>query len=285
MCHPWGDVSSDSGAPLVAVPFCVLAMTDIDRIISLKDVYLENNGLDQLGVSELVSYLQLQGALGRNACRQLRKLLRRGLIPNARQLGGKGFRWCIGHSNYQAIQSSSSESVGHQAVVADARSCCARVNSLAPVADCDSEILIMGTLPGRASLRVRQYYADHRNHFWAIVAGIFNATLPAAYNDRLELLRNRHVALWDVLKFADREGSKDNSIKNSVANDILGFINSHPMLRVIALNGGAASRCFASHVDLRRLPKYIRIVTLQSSSSNNRISVNEKIRDWKRMLG
>lgn len=49
------------------------------------------------------------------------------------------------------------------------------------------------------------------------------------------MLKRHHIALWDVLKSANRESSLDSDIENPNANDILGFISTHLNLRVIGL--------------------------------------------------
>ena len=78
---------------------------------------------------------------------------------------------------------------------------------LEPVADSKSEILILGTLPGKELLKAGQYYANPRNQFWKIISNIFNDAIPNSYDERLKVLKEHHIALLDVLKSANRKSS------------------------------------------------------------------------------
>ena len=99
------------------------------------------------------------------------------------------------------------------------------------------------------------------------------------------LFRSHHIALWDVLKSANRESSLDSDIENPNANDILGFISTHPNLRVIGLNGKDAGMYFRKFTGVHNLPKNIRVVSLPSSSSSNtHFTIDDKIGLWKLIL-
>lgn len=244
-------------------------MTDIRRIISLIDIYFETNGINRATANEISLYLEKCGVLSHSTKGQpLRELLRAGMIPNAEQPGGKGTPWYIRHST-------DNQKFGSLGITKSQRdeakfpSTIAFTNGLSPVADLDSEILILGTLPGKASLRTKQYYANRGNQFWAIISGLFNETMPVTYQDRLNFLKRHHIALWDVLRSANRAGSLDADITDPVANDITGFILAHPKLRVIGLNGKKATDYFWTYVNLQKLPEGFRIVSLPSTSPRN----------------
>ena len=76
--------------------------------------------------------------------------------------------------------------------------------SFPPIVGANARLLILGTLPGEESLRLRQYYGHPRNHFWPLIAAIFDKSLPAAYAERERLLKRNRSALWDVLESAER---------------------------------------------------------------------------------
>lgn len=101
-------------------------------------------------------------------------------------------------------------------------------------------ILILGTMPGKESLRLQQYYANRSNRFWKIIAKAADKPLPEDYSKRLKLLDQLHIALWDVYASAERKGSLDSNIKNGEQNDVQSLINSIPSIKKILFNGGKA---------------------------------------------
>lgn len=259
-------------------------MVDINRIIALIDKYLEATGLNRVEANEISIYLEKNGALNHSTKGQpLRKLLREGKIPNAEQPGGKGTAWYIRHSNIKAdVPSKSMQPLAPRKIKIDQLKSIAISEGLEPVADSKSEILILGTLPGKLSLRTQQYYADSRNYLWRIISSIFNEIVPNSYEGKLLMLKRYNIALWDVLKSANRESSLDADIKNPDANDILGFISTHPNLRVIGLNGKDAYNYLVKYIGLSIIPTNIRVVILPStSSSNTHKTLDEKITQWK----
>lgn len=112
-----------------------------------------------------------------------------------------------------------------------------------PVVDAKTRVLILGSLPGDASLAARQYYGHPRNAFWRLMEGVIDAPLVArAYEDRLATLLAHGVGLWDVIAEARRPGSLDAAIRDPAANDLIALIDTLPALKLTAFNGGTASR-------------------------------------------
>lgn len=101
-------------------------------------------------------------------------------------------------------------------------------------------ILILGTMPGKESFRLQQYYANRSNRFWKIIAKAADKPLPEDYSKRLRLLDQLHIALWDVYASAERKGSLDSNIKNGEQNDVQSLINSNPSIKKVLFNGGKA---------------------------------------------
>ncbi|MFX1762644.1 DNA-deoxyinosine glycosylase [Paraburkholderia sp. A1RI-2L] len=113
----------------------------------------------------------------------------------------------------------------------------------APVVDAHTRVLILGSLPGEASLAHQQYYAHKQNRFWHLVGEVIGANLPAmAYDARLQTLLEHRVGLWDVVAQARREGSLDGNIRDHAGNDLIALIEGLPALEAIAFNGGTAAR-------------------------------------------
>lgn len=118
-----------------------------------------------------------------------------------------------------------------------------RKAGFAPVVDAATRVLILGSLPGEASLAARQYYGHPRNAFWRLMEGVLDTALVAlAYEDRLAALLARRVGLWDVIAEAERPGSLDAAIRDPAANDLLALIDALPALRLVAFNGGTAAK-------------------------------------------
>jgi hypoxanthine-DNA glycosylase len=112
-----------------------------------------------------------------------------------------------------------------------------------PVVDASTRVLILGSLPGEASLAVQQYYGNPRNAFWRLMEGVLGASLaPLAYEERLTTLLAHGVGLWDVIAEAERPGSLDAAIRDPAANDLLALVETLPALRVVAFNGGTAAK-------------------------------------------
>lgn len=119
----------------------------------------------------------------------------------------------------------------------------ARKAGFPPVVDANTRVLILGSLPGEASLAVQQYYGNPRNAFWRLMEGVLDTPLvPLDYEARLAALLAHGVGLWDVIAEAERPGSLDAAIRDPAANDLLQLIETLPALRAVAFNGGTAAK-------------------------------------------
>lgn len=94
--------------------------------------------------------------------------------------------------------------------------------SFKPSIDNNSEILILGSMPGVKSLEEQQYYAHPQNHFWKVMAHICNVPNLAdcGYQTKLRILLQKKIALWDTIESCKRDGSLDSDIQNETPNDI-----------------------------------------------------------------
>ena len=120
-----------------------------------------------------------------------------------------------------------------------------------PVVDSHTRLLILGSLPGDASLKAGQYYGHPQNGFWRLVGGVISVDLVAQpYPDRLEALKAAGVGLWDVIASARRPGSLDTAIRDVEAADLNRLINTLPALRA-ALELAVAEEDYAEAARLR----------------------------------
>ncbi len=118
-----------------------------------------------------------------------------------------------------------------------------RLQGLPPVVSAGTVVLVLGSFPGAASLRLRQYYAHPQNHFWKILQALWPLhPLPPAgsegYAARCDWLLARGLGLWDVYESCEREGSLDTSIRNAQVNDFAHLQAVCPQLAAVAHNGG-----------------------------------------------
>ncbi|KMN31727.1 2-hydroxyacid dehydrogenase [Chromobacterium sp. LK1] len=148
-----------------------------------------------------------------------------------------------------------------------------------PVARADARVLVLGSLPGDASLQAGQYYAHPRNQFWPLLQAITGRPLvELAYAERLDALQGAGVALWDVIASARRRGSLDTSIRDQRANDLRELAQSLPRLRAVAFNGATAARA-AGQLDGLGLD----ILALPSSSPAHTLAFDRKLEVWRQL--
>lgn len=155
--------------------------------------------------------------------------------------------------------------------------------SFAPVVDRATRLLILGSLPGDASLAQQQYYAHPQNRFWHLLSDVLQVELVKLdYASRLHNLLAHRVGLWDVIAQAQRRGSLDSQIRNRTDNDLLALINTLPHLQAIAFNGATAAKIghklLAASVD-KYANKY-QILSLPSSSPAYTLAYPLKLNDW-----
>ncbi|WP_072395766.1 DNA-deoxyinosine glycosylase [Hyphomicrobium sp. CS1GBMeth3] len=139
------------------------------------------------------------------------------------------------------------------------------IRSFPPIAEPSARILILGSMPGVASLEAKQYYAHPHNAFWRIMGELVGAGFDKAYEERTRILQAHGIAVWDVLQSCVRPGSLDSNIRDEVPNDFASFFAAHPRLTHIGLNGGKAAASFRKHAT-RHCPDGVIVTTLPSTS-------------------
>lgn len=160
----------------------------------------------------------------------------------------------------------------------------ASVRSFPPIENRQARVLILGSMPGAASLRAGQYYAHPQNAFWPIMGALVGADPSLPYRARVTALKAAGIALWDVLASCEREGSLDADIcKDSiVANDFAGFFAAHPRITDILFNGGMAEASYRRHVAQFMDCTSLRFARMPSTSpANASLSRNRKLDAWR----
>lgn len=154
--------------------------------------------------------------------------------------------------------------------------------------DCDT--LILGTMPGNESLNSSQYYGHPNNVFWDIILRTFKnidcefdcSELP--YEEKINLLLNNKIGIWDVLKFCNRKGNLDNKIRNEIKNDFDIFFSEYKNIKNLIFNGQTAEKYFTKSFKHLILQYDLTITTLPSTSPTNSLNTFTKLRLWKSHL-
>jgi hypoxanthine-DNA glycosylase len=156
--------------------------------------------------------------------------------------------------------------------------------SFPPIAATDARVLVLGTMPSIASLAKKQYYGHPQNAFWPIMGRLFGAGRELPYDQRQQILRERGVAVWDVLRECCRKGSLDADIESESPNDFVSFFRRHRLIETIFFNGQKSESLFRRHVlpTVAQLGREFRYVRLPSTSpAHAGRSFAEKLAAWR----
>ncbi len=163
-----------------------------------------------------------------------------------------------------------------------------RVHSFEPIEDGNAQVLVLGSMPGQASLAAGQYYAHPQNAFWRIISVLLRCDPASAYPARVKALKSARIALWDVLQTCTREGSLDARIERDtqVANDFRTFFRKHKEITRVFFNGSKAQACFKRHVSEEINTGPIAYARLPSTSpAHASLSFERKLRAWRVIIG
>ena len=160
-----------------------------------------------------------------------------------------------------------------------------RDTGFAPLGSDDAHTLVLGTLPGQASLARREYYAHPKNAFWPIMGALFGFDAAAPYEARVAALGRARVAVWDVCRAATRPGSLDSALVagSIVPNDFPAFFKKHPKIVRVAFNGAKAASLYARLVAPALAPSFAALTRLElpsTSPAHARLDRAQKAQRW-----
>ena len=159
-----------------------------------------------------------------------------------------------------------------------------RKRSFPAVVASNTRLLVLGSLPGEASLAAQRYYAHPRNLFWTLMGEVLAEDLVGLdYEDRLKTLLRHRVGLWDVVAEASRAGSLDSAIVDPHENDLLSLVRSLPELRAVAFNGGTSA--MVGMRQLEPVAERLALIRLPSSSPAYAGRMELKRKAWGALRG
>jgi len=150
--------------------------------------------------------------------------------------------------------------------------------SLLPIYDQNSKVLILGTFPSVKSRQAQFYYENPRNRFWKLIAEIVQCKEYYSRQEKIKLLINNKIAVWDVIESCEITGSSDSSITNVVPANLAIILDNSNIEKIYA-NGDKAFKLYMKHT----YPLTKReIIKLPSTSPANAIFSLDKLIDcWK----
>lgn len=153
---------------------------------------------------------------------------------------------------------------------------------LPPVVGEEPGVLLLGSFPSEISLSRSEYYANPRNQAWRLLGALFGAHAELAYSLRIEKLKARRVALWDVFQSCEREGSSDSAInlRTATFNDLPEFLEAHPSVRMIGLNGEKAFKAFKDRFAALESPRLVIVPLPSSSPAHAAMTFLDKVAKW-----
>ncbi len=152
------------------------------------------------------------------------------------------------------------------------------IHSFSYFVNSETEILILGTMPGAMSLEKQEYYAHPRNHFWKIIGTLFEALpIPEIFEEKIKILESNKIGLWDVLENCERKGSLDIHIKNQKENDFEVLFKKFPAISRIIFNGKQSHAFFIKKFGQIEGITYF---VMPSTSPANTMSFENKLKIW-----
>lgn len=157
------------------------------------------------------------------------------------------------------------------------------LKSFKPIINEASEVLILGSMPSIKSLEQQEYYAHPQNRFWKVMAELcgYPDLHKSEFKIKTDILLKNHIALWDVVKTCNRNGSLDSAIENVKPNDIKTLLKKYPEIKKIYCNGTASYTMFNRYFKDINLP----VTKLPSTSpANAKYKLETLLEAWTQVI-
>ena len=154
--------------------------------------------------------------------------------------------------------------------------------SFLPLVNTHTTTLILGSLPGDRSLEQNEYYAHPQNRFWKVMRQLYNRPHATDYSEKVNLLLENGIGLWDVCAEASRPGSMDLAIKDESPNPIIALLDANPTINRVVFNGQKAYNLYLKHFEKRDHVTYICLPS--TSPANAKTNLEKLIAHWRILI-
>lgn len=149
------------------------------------------------------------------------------------------------------------------------------VHTIPPFFTESSRILILGSFPSVKSREEGFFYAHRMNRFWPILSNITGMEANTI-EERKTLLKEKGIALFDVIGSCSIEGSSDAKISNVIPND-LSIIFDSADIKAIFCNGAKSYSLYRRYDE----SKFGKAILLPSTSpANAAYSIDRLLESW-----
>ena len=122
------------------------------------------------------------------------------------------------------------------------------IHPIPPVYDQNSRVLVLGSFPSVRSRESGFFYGHRQNRFWRVLADVCGTEAPVSIEEKKEMLLKNGIAVWDVIRSCEINGSADSSIKKVVPNDVCRIIKESRIERSFT-NGKKAEELYKKYLE------------------------------------
>ncbi|MGN0771550.1 MAG: DNA-deoxyinosine glycosylase [Christensenellales bacterium] len=151
----------------------------------------------------------------------------------------------------------------------------------APIIDCNSKVLVLGSVPSVKSVEQGFYYMNKYNRFWKIMSDILGVDMESMDSGaKTATLLDAGIALYDSVYKCEISGSKDSTVKVVEATN-LDILTQGSNIQIVLCNGR-----LSYDTAVRYNPKWKdKFVLMPSTSPANAAISREKLREiWAKEL-
>ena len=155
------------------------------------------------------------------------------------------------------------------------------IHPFQPLYNCESRILILGSLPSVKSREQMFFYGHPQNRFWKMISAVFEEAVPQTIEEKKALMLKHNIAMWDTIYSCDIIGSSDSSIKNVVPTDLNSIVDNSKIEKVIC-NGKTSGKYYEKYQR-----KYLGIepdILPSTSPANAAYSLGKLVEIWKKSI-